>query len=78
MPGVTLRGAYSGPPRGDPVDVANGAPTRASGLSKTIAGRITEVRMLDIKRILCPIDFSDASRHAMDHAVAFAEWSGSQ
>jgi nucleotide-binding universal stress UspA family protein len=33
--------------------------------------------MLDIKRILCPIDFSDAPRHAMDHAVAFAEWSGS-
>jgi nucleotide-binding universal stress UspA family protein len=25
-------------------------------------------------RILCPIDFSDISRHALDHALAFARW----
>ncbi len=34
--------------------------------------------MLEIRRILCPIDFSDASQHALDHAVAFARWFGSQ
>jgi nucleotide-binding universal stress UspA family protein len=27
-----------------------------------------------IRHILCPIDFSDASRHALDHAVALARW----
>ena len=30
--------------------------------------------MTDFKRILCPIDFSDASRHALDHAIAIAGW----
>ena len=30
--------------------------------------------MLDIKRILCPVDFSDASRHAIDQAVVIAKW----
>ena len=30
--------------------------------------------MIEIKRILCPIDFSDHSRHALDHAVAIARW----
>lgn len=34
--------------------------------------------MLEIRRILCPIDFSEASRHALDHAVALAAWYGSQ
>jgi CPA2 family monovalent cation:H+ antiporter-2 len=33
--------------------------------------------VLAIRRILCPVDFSDASRHALDHAVAIAEWYGS-
>lgn len=33
--------------------------------------------MIEIKRILCPIDFSDYSRHAFDHAVAVARWYGS-
>jgi nucleotide-binding universal stress UspA family protein len=28
--------------------------------------------MIEIQRILCPIDFSDYSRHALDHAVAIA------
>lgn len=32
--------------------------------------------MLDIRRILCPVDFSDASRHALDHAVVIAGWYG--
>lgn len=30
--------------------------------------------MPDIKSILCPIDFSDASRHALEHAIAIARW----
>lgn len=32
--------------------------------------------VIEIKRILCPIDFSEASRHALDHAVALAGWYG--
>lgn len=34
--------------------------------------------MIGIRRILCPIDFSDASRHALEHAVAIAKWYESQ
>jgi nucleotide-binding universal stress UspA family protein len=30
--------------------------------------------MIEIQRILCPIDFSDYSRRALDHAVAIARW----
>ena len=30
--------------------------------------------MVDIRRILCPLDFSDTSRHALEHAVAMARW----
>ena len=30
--------------------------------------------MIDIRRILCAIDFSDTSRHALDHAVALARF----
>lgn len=30
--------------------------------------------MIHIRRILCPTDFSDFSRHALDHAVAIAKW----
>ena len=30
--------------------------------------------MIDLRRILCPIDFSDHSRRAVDHAVAIARW----
>lgn len=33
--------------------------------------------MIEIRRILCPIDFSDCSRRALDHAVAIARWYGS-
>jgi len=33
--------------------------------------------MIEIRRILCPIDFSDFSRRAFDHAVAIAKWYGS-
>lgn len=30
--------------------------------------------MIEIKTILCPIDFSDYSRRALDHAVTIARW----
>jgi nucleotide-binding universal stress UspA family protein len=30
--------------------------------------------VIEIRRILCPIDFSDYSRRALDHAVAIARW----
>ena len=30
--------------------------------------------MIDIRRILCPVDFSDFSRRALDHAIAIARW----
>lgn len=30
--------------------------------------------MLEIKRILCPIDFSEFSQRAVDHAIAIARW----
>ncbi|SRR6266511_5332319 len=30
--------------------------------------------MAEIKQILCPIDLSDTSRHALEHAFAFARW----
>ena len=30
--------------------------------------------MVSIKHILCPVDFSDSSRHALAHAVALAAW----
>ena len=32
--------------------------------------------MIEIQRILCPIDFSEHSRRALDHAVAIARWYG--
>lgn len=34
--------------------------------------------MLELPRILCPVDFSDASRRALDHAVVIARWYRSQ
>lgn len=34
--------------------------------------------MTEFARILCPVDFSDASRHALDHAIAIAGWYESQ
>jgi nucleotide-binding universal stress UspA family protein len=43
-----------------------------------VSGRVNGDRvkqaMPTIKRILCPVDFSDASRHAVDHAIAIARW----
>lgn len=33
---------------------------------------------MDVKRILCPLDFSDASAHALDHAARLARWYGAR
>src|SRR5512147_2858506 len=30
--------------------------------------------MIRIRRVLCPVDFSDTSQHALDHAAAIARW----
>ena len=30
--------------------------------------------MIEIRRILCPVDFSENSRRALDHAIAVARW----
>ena len=30
--------------------------------------------MISLQQILCPVDFSDYSRHALDHAAAIAKW----
>ena len=30
--------------------------------------------MIAINHILCPVDFSDIARHAVDHAAALAHW----
>jgi nucleotide-binding universal stress UspA family protein len=30
--------------------------------------------MIEIRNILCPVDFSDYSRRALDHAIAIARW----
>lgn len=35
--------------------------------------RIDELTMLTIKKILVPVDFTETSERALDHAVAFAE-----
>jgi len=34
--------------------------------------------MIEIKKILCPTDFSDFSRRALDHALAMAKWYGAE
>lgn len=32
--------------------------------------------MIELRRILCPVDFSDCARRALDQALALARWSG--
>ena len=45
------------------------APSSESG-----GRRMQEAVMIEIRRILCPVDFSDYSRRALDHAIAIARW----
>jgi nucleotide-binding universal stress UspA family protein len=60
----------------------------------SLAGQVPEIRrisgsangtvlavedgMVKIKRVLCPVDFSETSRHALEHAVAVARWYDSE
>jgi nucleotide-binding universal stress UspA family protein len=39
-----------------------------------VDGPIKELAVIEIRQILCPTDFSEASRRALDHAVALAKW----
>jgi universal stress protein A len=34
--------------------------------------------VVELRRILCPTDFSDVKRHALEHAIVIAGWCGSQ
>jgi len=34
--------------------------------------------LIEIRRILCPVDLSETSQHALRHAVAIAKWYGSR
>jgi len=34
--------------------------------------------VVEIRRVVCPVDFSDFSRRALDYAVAIARWYGSR
>jgi len=34
--------------------------------------------MVEIRHVLCPVDFSDFSRRTLDHAIAVAKWYGSR
>ena len=53
-----------------------------SGLNGSVCPRTDSTRgrvqrsviMVEIHEILCPTDFSDASRHALEHAVVIAKW----
>ena len=33
---------------------------------------------MKIERILCPVDFSETSQHAIDHALALGAWYGAR
>jgi len=39
-----------------------------------MGNRLNEVSMISVRRILCPVDFSEFSKHAFDHAVVLAKW----
>jgi nucleotide-binding universal stress UspA family protein len=42
------------------------------------APALMEGAMVEIRKILCPTDFSDASRHALEHAIVIAKWYDAQ
>ena len=58
------RSPVAGPPR----------QKRRPPASESGGMRTQEAVMIEIRRILCPIDFSDYSRRALDHAIAIARW----
>jgi nucleotide-binding universal stress UspA family protein len=59
--------------------IRRGATVRGNVVAATIVshridGLIKELAVIEIRQILCPTDFSEASRRALDHAVAIAKW----
>jgi nucleotide-binding universal stress UspA family protein len=40
--------------------------------------RARSLHLIDIRSILCPIDFSESSRHALEHAATLAQWYGAR
>jgi len=66
-----------------PVESRTKAPCakpRPAGRTKPASSRTDHApaRPAPIQRILCPIDFSDHSREAVDHALALARWCGAE
>lgn len=47
-------------------------PTDPAGPARVFSRK--DMVMIEIRNILCPVDFSDFSRRAVDHAVAIARW----
>jgi nucleotide-binding universal stress UspA family protein len=39
---------------------------------------LISIGMIEIKNIVCAVDLSDVSRHALDHALAIARWYGAR
>src|SRR5688572_5280093 len=54
--------------------------SRGDDVGAAAAGiRVAEgIAMIEIKNIVCPVDLSDVSRHALDHALAIARWFGAR
>jgi nucleotide-binding universal stress UspA family protein len=48
----------------------------SAGEQDNCTRKAVEAVMLDIRRILCPIDYSNASRHALDQTRMIAAWFG--
>jgi universal stress protein E len=45
----------------------------------SVRDRLTrDAVIVEIRHILCPIDFSDFSRRALDYAIAVARWYASR
>jgi hypothetical protein len=42
------------------------------------AGKVVLVPVLTFSRILCPVDFSDASSRALTYTTALANWRGAR
>ncbi len=47
------------------------------GLARPVLIDIEAIDMIEIRRVLCPIDFSEHARRGLAHAVVIAKWYGS-
>lgn len=59
-------------------DTGSGAAQENSPLDVWHAWCDNAGAMIEINRILCPVDLSEFSRHALDHAAAVAAWYGAR